>query len=182
MMIGPTVIISPCRNEARFIRKTLESMIKQTRRPGRWIIVDDASTDFSAEIIAGYCKNHPWIELVQRKREGGRQHGPGVVSAFNHGYALIGDDDFDFIVKMDCDIEFEPDCIEKTLRHFEDEKVTSPPKLISGDDVISTFGISPGPKIGKILELVREAQAAGEISSREEALAYIQDYLLSKII
>ena len=119
-MIDRIVVISPCRNEEMFIGKALESMIRQTRRPDRWIIVDDASTDTSAEIVAEYCKKHPWIELVRRKREGGRKHGPGVVSAFNYGYALIGDDDFDFIVKMDCDIEFEPDCIEKTLRHFED--------------------------------------------------------------
>ncbi len=66
-------------------------------------------------------------------------------------------------------------------QHFQGDNITSPPKLVSGDDLIGIFGLSPGPRLGKILESIREAQAAGEISNREEALAYIHDHLLSKI-
>jgi len=66
-------------------------------------------------------------------------------------------------------------------KHFREEKIISPPKLVTGDDLISIFGLKPGPKIGEILESVREAQAAGEITSREEALAYIHSHLLGKI-
>ncbi|HUU64982.1 MAG TPA: HD domain-containing protein [Dehalococcoidales bacterium] len=64
-------------------------------------------------------------------------------------------------------------------QHFEEESLTVPPKLIDGHDLISLFDLSPGPKIGGILEAVREAQAAGEVNSREEALAYTERLLAS---
>jgi len=65
-------------------------------------------------------------------------------------------------------------------QHFEQERVTIPPRLVSGHDLINTFGLSPGPKIGKLLEAVREAQASGEIATREEALSYIREHRLTK--
>ena len=55
-----------------------------------------------------------------------------------------------------------------------------PPKLIDGHDLINIFGRSPGPKIGELLEAVRETQAAGEITTREQALSYIRQHLLTK--
>jgi tRNA nucleotidyltransferase/poly(A) polymerase len=57
------------------------------------------------------------------------------------------------------------------------EKVVSPPRLISGKDLISEFELKPGPTIGKLLEAVQEAQAAGEVDNREEALAFAKTIL-----
>ena len=54
--------------------------------------------------------------------------------------------------------------------HFEDKGVTSPPKLVSGDDLMRELGLKPGALLGVLLEAVREAQADGEVSTREEAL------------
>jgi len=65
-------------------------------------------------------------------------------------------------------------------QRFEQEALVIPPKLVSGHDFINIFGMSPGPKIGEFLEQVREAQASGELASREEALTYIRESLLSK--
>jgi len=65
-------------------------------------------------------------------------------------------------------------------QHFEQESLVAPPKLIDGHDIINIFGMSPGPKIGKLLEAVREAQASGELTTRQEALSYIQKQLSSK--
>lgn len=69
-------------------------------------------------------------------------------------------------------------------QRFQQESLVVPPKLVDGHDLINIFGISPGPRIGQILELVREAQAAGEITNREEALTYIRQHRLneSKIV
>ena len=64
-------------------------------------------------------------------------------------------------------------------RHFEEESLMVPPKLIDGHDLIDGFGLSPGPKIGEVLEAVREAQATGEVTAREEALAYVAHLLAS---
>ena len=63
-------------------------------------------------------------------------------------------------------------------QHFKQEGALSPSKLINGHDLIGTFGIAPGPKIGQFLEAVREAQASGEVSSREEALSYVNHLLI----
>jgi putative nucleotidyltransferase with HDIG domain len=54
---------------------------------------------------------------------------------------------------------------------FEDERVTAPPKLVSGNDLIRELGLEPGALLGELLEAVREAQAAGEVSTTAEALA-----------
>ncbi len=64
-------------------------------------------------------------------------------------------------------------------QHFEQESITSPPRLVNGHDLVNIFGLRPGPKIGQILEAVREAQAAGEVTTKEEVLAYIGRLLTS---
>jgi poly(A) polymerase len=53
-------------------------------------------------------------------------------------------------------------------QHFVEESITRPPKLIDGHDLTRIYGLSSGPKIGRILEAIREAQASGEVITREE--------------
>lgn len=65
-------------------------------------------------------------------------------------------------------------------KRFEEESAVIPPKLVDGNDLITIFGLQPGPRIGEILEAVREAQAAGEITTREEALACIRTLMASQ--
>lgn len=62
-------------------------------------------------------------------------------------------------------------------QYFAAASPAAPSKLIDGHDLINIFGLKAGPEIGKILEAVREAQAAGEVRNREEALAYIERWL-----
>ncbi len=64
--------------------------------------------------------------------------------------------------------------------YAKDKTVMSPPKLIDGFDVMHQFGLKPGPPLREILESVREAQAAGDITNRAEALSYIKNRLLYK--
>tara|TARA_B100000315_G_scaffold200302_1_gene192463 strand:- start:119 stop:364 length:246 start_codon:yes stop_codon:yes gene_type:complete len=59
-------------------------------------------------------------------------------------------------------------------QHFQEESLVIPPKLVNGHDLIDVFGISPGPKIGELLEAVHEAQAAREVTNKEDALAYVE--------
>ena len=51
------------------------------------------------------------------------------------------------------------------------DELVSPPALINGNDLISELCLAPGPQIGKILEVIREAQATGRVQTREQALA-----------
>ena len=67
-------------------------------------------------------------------------------------------------------------------QRFQEESLVVPPKLVDGHDLINIFAISPGPEIGELLEAVREAQASGELTTREEALSYIRQHLLSKAV
>ena len=62
----------------------------------------------------------------------------------------------------------------------EDQTVAAPPKLIDGHDLMREFGLKPGPKIGEVLEAVREAQGAGDLSTREEALAFARRHLAER--
>jgi tRNA nucleotidyltransferase/poly(A) polymerase len=57
------------------------------------------------------------------------------------------------------------------------QKVISPPRLISGHDLMEEFGLEEGPRIGELLEAVREAQAEGEVETKEAALALVQELL-----
>ena len=66
-------------------------------------------------------------------------------------------------------------------QRFQEESLVTPPKLVNGHDLINIFGMSPGPELGQLLEAVREAQASGEIATRDEALAYVRDHLLSQV-
>lgn len=111
------VVITPVRNEATFIEKTLCSMVRQTVRPDLWVIVNDGSSDGTEAIVGQWAKVYPWIQLVNREDRGVRQRGKGVIEAFYAGYRTLVDD-FDYIVKLDGDISFEPDYFKALLMEF----------------------------------------------------------------
>ena len=69
------LIVSPGRNEAEFMQKTLDSVIAQTIRPLKWIIVDDGSPDESPEILTEYESKYDWIEVITCKDRGRRAQG-----------------------------------------------------------------------------------------------------------
>ncbi len=58
--------------------------------------------------------------------------------------------------------------------HERQQSKILPMKLIDGDDIMHAFGLPPGPLIGKLLAMVSEGHASGELSSREEALALVE--------
>lgn len=111
------VLITAARNEAMFIENTLKSMIKQTVKPIKWIIVSDSSTDGTDEIVKEYTACHDWIELV-RMPERNERHFGGKVYAFNAGYARVTDLDCDIIGNLDADISFEKDYFSFLLSKF----------------------------------------------------------------
>jgi biofilm PGA synthesis N-glycosyltransferase PgaC len=102
------VIVTPARNEAQFIELTLKSVVAQTVKPLKWVIVSDGSTDGTDEIVSRYTTEYPWIELV-RMPERTERHFAGKVYAFNAGYSRVKDLDYAVVVSMDADISFEED-------------------------------------------------------------------------
>jgi len=111
------VLVTPARNEVAFIEKTLESVVAQTIRPVKWVIVSDGSTDGTDEIVKEFTARHGWIELL-RMPERKERHFGGKVTAFNAGYAGVKDLDFEVIGNLDGDTSFEPDYLEYLLGKF----------------------------------------------------------------
>lgn len=62
--------------------------------------------------------------------------------------------------------------------YFNKKETISPVKLINGHDIIRLFSLKPGPEIREMLDEIKEAQVAGEIASREEALSYVKNRVL----
>lgn len=102
------VLVSPVRDEAAYARRTLESIAAQTVQPALWVIVDDGSTDETPAILAEYAARLPYIRIVRREDRGRRSVGPGVVDAFYAGLATVDLTDFDFVCKLDLDLDIPP--------------------------------------------------------------------------
>jgi glycosyltransferase involved in cell wall biosynthesis len=88
-------LISPCRDEAKYMCRTLDSVARQSVPPSRWVVVDDGSTDETPEILAEYRAKLAYLTVVRREDRGARKVGPGVVEAFYAGLESIALDDFD---------------------------------------------------------------------------------------
>jgi glycosyltransferase involved in cell wall biosynthesis len=135
------VIISPVRNEEKYIGKTLQSVVSQTVAPAEWVIVDDGSTDKTVAIVKRYATQHRWIRLVMKSDRGFAQVGKGVMETFDVGFRSLSCGDWEYIAKLDCDLSLQE-------RYFE-----SIINALRGDD---DLGIAGGPSYvlekGKIYE------------------------------
>jgi glycosyltransferase involved in cell wall biosynthesis len=111
------VLITAVRNEARFIGSTIVSVVKQTVRPERWMIVDDGSTDGTAEIVRNYLDKYPWIEMLQMPPRRERNFA-GKALAVNAGLARVENLEFDVVGNLDADVSFGPDYMAFLLEKF----------------------------------------------------------------
>ena len=111
------VLITPARNEAKFIELTLKSVVSQTIHPLKWVIVSDGSTDGTDQIVKKYVSDHPWIELI-RMPERKERHFAGKVYAFNAGWAKVSDLPYQIIGNLDGDVSFDEEYYEFLLAKF----------------------------------------------------------------
>jgi hypothetical protein len=111
------VLVTPARNEETFIEGTIRSVVSQTIRPSKWVIVSDGSTDGTDAIVQRYAKAHTWIELLRMPEHRDRTFAAKAM-CFNAGYAQVQSGDFDLIGNLDADITFEPDYYEFLLGKF----------------------------------------------------------------
>lgn len=98
-------LITPARDEARYARRTLEAVLRQTEPPALWVIVDDGSKDETPALLAEYARRTPWIRVVRRADRGERKVGGGVIDAFYAGYETIDVEAFDYLCKLDLDLD-----------------------------------------------------------------------------
>lgn len=113
------LLISPCRNEAAHMRRTLDSVVAQTLRPALWVIVDDGSTDGTPAILAEYAARHDWIRVVPKPDRGHRAVGPGVIEAFYAGHDSVEAAAFPYLCKLDLDLDLPPRYFETLVERME---------------------------------------------------------------
>ena len=111
------VLITPAKNEAKFIELTIKSVIKQAVLPIKWVIVSDGSTDGTDDIVKKYTAEYDWIELL-RMPERAERHFAGKAYAFNSGYERVKKLQYDIIGNLDADISFEEDYFSFILKRF----------------------------------------------------------------
>ena len=114
-------LITPCRDEAAFARRTLDSVAAQTVPPALWIVVDDGSRDETPAIVDEYAARLPYLRLIRRVDRGHRKVGAGVIEAFNEGLAAIDLADFDYVCKFDMDLELPPGYFEGLMHRMDVE-------------------------------------------------------------
>ena len=113
------VLISPCRDEEAFARRTLESVACQTVPPKLWVVVDDGSTDGTPAILEEYARRLPYLRIVRHSGRPARAVGPGVIEAFYAGYATIDPGAFRYLCKLDLDLELPPRYFELLRQRME---------------------------------------------------------------
>ena len=112
------LIVTPAKDEAEYIQTTIDAMVAQTVRPTRWIIVDDRSTDGMGEIADAAAAAHDWISVIHRQGDAVRRVGPGVIHAFYEGLESVDHTEFDFVCKLDADLDIPPAYFEDILAKF----------------------------------------------------------------
>lgn len=113
--------ISPCRNEQDYMRRTLDSVTGQTVPPALWVIVDDGSTDDTPRILQEYAERFGYIRIVRRPDRGRRSVGPGVIDAFYAGYETIEPSEFEYLCKLDLDLDLPARYFERLMERMEAE-------------------------------------------------------------
>ena len=107
-------------NEEKLIEKVIQSITSQTVLPKKWVIVNDGSSDRTAEIVRKYADRYPFIELYTITEEHPRDL-TAQVHAINRGFAQLKNVESDFVGNLDADVTLEPAYFERLLEKFAED-------------------------------------------------------------
>jgi glycosyltransferase involved in cell wall biosynthesis len=113
------IAITPARDEENFLPRLIGSVTSQTLKPERWIIIDDGSTDASAEIIDQTAAQYPWIEA--KHLPVGRDRLPGGESVLMQFLPESLWRNYEAILRVDADVSFKPDFVDSLAAEFKRE-------------------------------------------------------------
>ena len=113
------LLVSPCRDEAESMRRTLDSVAAQSVQPTAWVVVDDGSTDGTLAILEEYARRLQYLRVVRRTDRGRRQVGPGVIEAFYAGLETVRLQNFDYLCKLDMDLDLPARYFELLMQRME---------------------------------------------------------------
>jgi glycosyltransferase involved in cell wall biosynthesis len=129
-------IVIPAHNEEAFISLTLQSLVSQTVLPTKVVVVNDNSTDKTAEIVLDFAKQNPFISLVNKTSEAIHMPGSKVIQAFQKGFETL-DNKYDIIVKLDGDLILPINYFETVINHFKSNDTIG---MVGGFAYIETNG------------------------------------------
>ncbi len=112
------VIVTPAYNEADYLARTIASVVQQTVRPVRWVIVDDGSTDSTAAVIDSYARRYSFIHYLRRQRVQKDLYFASNVYAIMDGVRHLQGLPYDFLAVLDADIILPTDYYEQMLAQF----------------------------------------------------------------
>jgi glycosyltransferase involved in cell wall biosynthesis len=101
------------------MRRTLESVMAQSVAPALWVVVDDGSTDDTPAILESYRSRMSYLRVVRRANRGSRSVGPGVIEAFYAGLETVALGDFDYLCKLDLDLDLPARYFELLMERME---------------------------------------------------------------
>jgi len=129
------VLITAAHNEEAFIEKAIRSILGQLAMPCKWIIVSDASTDRTEEIVTKYANENAFIELI-RVGKVHRHDFAAKAHAMRAGYEYLKNLEFAFVGILDADVSLEPDYYSQLL-----DKFSASPRLgLSGGFIYESTG------------------------------------------
>jgi Glycosyl transferase family 2 len=111
------VIVTAAYNEGKFIEQTISSIVSQTVRPKKWIVVSDGSSDNTDEIVEQYAGRYDFLHL-HRVTEDHPRNFAAQVNAINLGLSLLKDEKYSFVGNIDADITLDPNYFERLLNEF----------------------------------------------------------------
>lgn len=112
------VLMTAAYNEEAYIEKTIQSVLAQTLRPVRWVIVSDNSQDRTDEIIQSYTKKYDFIWFLRVNKPAGHSFVSKVV-ALRKGAPLLDGVSYEFIGNLDADLSLDPDYYQQLIDHFQ---------------------------------------------------------------
>jgi biofilm PGA synthesis N-glycosyltransferase PgaC len=117
------LLITPARDEAVHLLGTIRAVAAQTRTPDLWLVIDDGSTDGTAEILDRMAAQVPFMRVLQAPQhendaDADRLTLAAEARAFNAALATVDPSDFTHLGKLDADVELPPEYFQSLLAHF----------------------------------------------------------------
>jgi poly-beta-1,6-N-acetyl-D-glucosamine synthase len=127
-------LVTPCRNEAAYLERVVSAIAAQRLLPGRWVLVDDGSTDGTGALLSALAAKHPFVEVLRRPDRGHDAVGSGVVEAMNLALPALLATEIPYLGKLDADVEVDPDYFHDLVAAMDRD-----PRLgiVSGENVIA---------------------------------------------
>ncbi len=115
------LIVIPCKNEESTVETTLISLLQQDNCSLEIVLVDDGSTDSTAEIVERLATQYDNLTYQSTAFNKQRESGAGIARVVQYGLSKIDLSAYDYVAKFDADLEFPQGYMAACLEEFEND-------------------------------------------------------------